>query len=69
MQETAVEDALVAAAREGGHDPKNRPKKKNGKEGKPTPNHQIERRVRHPTKTEACVPVEGWEEGTRRKGE
>ncbi len=52
----------------GGHDPENSPEKKNGKEGKPMPNHQIERQERHPTKTEACVSIERWEEGPRRKG-
>jgi hypothetical protein len=53
----------------GGHDPEKSPKKKNGKEEKPTPNHRIERQERHLTKTEARVPVEEWEERPQRKGE
>ncbi len=53
----------------GGHDPEKNPEETNGKEGKPTPNHRVERQKRHPTKTEACVPVEEWKEGPRRKGE
>jgi hypothetical protein len=52
----------------GGHDPKKNPEKKNVKEGKPMPNHQIERQERHLTKTEAHAPVKRWEEGPWRKG-
>jgi hypothetical protein len=53
----------------GGHDPEKNPEEANGKEGKQTPNHRVERQKRHPSTTEARVPVEEWEEGPRRKGE
>ena len=55
--------------RGGGHDPEKNPEKKNRKEGKPMPNHRIERQERHPAMTDARVHVEEWEEGPQRKGE
>ncbi len=51
-----------------GHDPKKNPEEKHGEEGKPTPNHRVEKQRRHPAKTESRDLVEEWEEGPRKRG-